>query len=103
MKRHVNGTSFQILNLNVFARFHLDVLVTPSIKTFVVVATGLQVHVIQLASAVLEHVGGANLTRLEVILDIAGSVCRVDGESEDTGGVGKSSGENNKVSGELHD
>jgi hypothetical protein len=100
-KTHVTGTSFEILN--VFARFHLDVLVITSIKTFVVVATGLQVHVVQLASAVLEHVGGANLTRLEVVLDIAGSICRVDRESEDAGGVGKSGGENNKVSGELHD
>ena len=50
---------------------------------------------------VLEHVGGADVADLEIILAIAGGE-RVDGESKDARRVGESGGKDNKVGGELH-
>jgi len=98
-RSYCSSTSFEILK--VFARFHLDGLVLPCIEAVVVVATGLQEQAIQVASAIINHVGLSDLASVKIVLNIPSGVRRVNGEGKDAR-VDESSSKDDKVGGKLH-
>jgi hypothetical protein len=64
-------------------------------------AAGIQAQLWEFTSIVGDFV---DFTGLDLVINIAGSERRANGESEDRGGtVSESRGENDEVSGELHD